>query len=408
MRRKTVGLRKWFPRYIYLVAGLLLATAVLLWVSGGPLRECLLTSYYEGQLATADSAETEELLSRLMTLGRRGTAAVVRALAAPLPATRQVAYRTLVDELNRYERQAAQTEVGSRLSNLACALADSLEQMPDAERPKVEVLAMKIVALAEEVPLADRGGVIESCQRVLPRHEVKPQPRRSVSRVPHSPPRPQIATRTQPAARNEKPSERLNLARFSPPVLARADVQTPVAPGLLRSNDAVSLKSRPEQRRPAEDREQVQAAAFTPDSGDSHAGDQAKAAGDELHRLDVIELFNQLRASPTQAAAVRAELESRGFSPRQIDVGEHLVSPDAAERLQWTEWLPGIRGVDARFWLLRLSHDVNGQVRRAAVGLLATDRDPEVVRRLQRVVIEDSDERIRVQASRALEMLGGP
>lgn len=410
MRRKTVGLRKWLPRHICLVACLLLAAAVFFVACGGSLRERMLATHYEGQLASTNGAETGELLTQLMALGRPGIAAVVRALAAPKPATRGGAYRSLLDELNRCEQQPPGPELGLRLRDLAQALAECVPQVPNVEQARVKSLAMKIVALTEAVPLADRGVVIATCQRILATRPEKQRPTRAV-RLHPSPtaakPQPLVAGKKPPPA-HEKPSAQLDLAVFSPPALTRADVQTPLEPGLLRANNAVALAERNEKPRPVEQRPQVKVAAFTPDAGDFQAADEASTVREQAQNLDVIELFKQLRAGQPSASAFRAELDARGFSPRQIEVGEHLVSPDAAERLQWTEWLPGIRGVDARFWLLRLSHDPNGQVRRAAVGLLATDRDPEVVRRLQRVVVEDPDERIRAQASRALEMLGEP
>lgn len=412
MRRKTAGLRKWLPCHVCLVACLLLAAAALLAVCGRPLRDRLLAAYYEGQLTSGSNDETRESLDRLLTLGPSGTAAAVRALGAPLPLTRDLAYRALVEELNRCEQRLSHTAAGLRLGDMAQALAGQMQHVPDGERARAEALAMKIVALAEGVPLADRGGVIASCQRVLAARQEKPRPARSVSLAPLRMvpvPRPRIAGKKPPPTTHEKPSAQLDLARFLPPALTRADAQTPAEPGLLRANHAVALASRPQTSRPSEKREPIQVAAFTDDAGDSQSADEAsRSVREQARQLDLIELFNQLHAGQPLAIAARAELDARGFSPRQIEVGEHLVSPDAAERLQCIEWLPGIRGVDARFWLLRLSHDPNGEVRRAAVGLLATDRDPEVVRRLQRVVVEDSDERIRAQAGRALEMLGEP
>lgn len=414
MRRKTVGLRKWLPYHVCLVACLLLAATGLLAVFGQPLRDRLLASYYEHQLAADGNGADRELLARLMNLGRPGTTAAVRALGAPMPATRELAYRTLFEELNRVEEQASQERSGLRLSDMAQALAAHIQHVPDRERGRAQSLAMKIAALAEAVPLAERGVVIASCQHALAVREKKRRPARAVSLAPlrMAPvPRRRIAGKNPPpsSASHQKPSAQLNLTQFSPPALGRADAQAPAEPGLLTPNDAVALVGQPKKPQTVGRREEVMVAAFTSDADESRATEDAgRATREQAHQLDVIELFRHLHSGQPLDRAARAELDARGFSPRQIEVGEHLVSPDAAERLQWTEWLPGIRGVDARFWLLRLSHDPNGHVRRAAVGLLATDRDPEVVRRLQRVVVEDTDERIREQASRALEVLGEP
>lgn len=406
MWRKKIGRRTWLPRHVCLVASLLLAAAGTFAFLHIPLREWLLASYYEGRLLTGKRDESRESLRRLVTLGGSGMAAAVRALGAPQPTIRELAYQALLEELNHCELQLTPAVSGARLFDMALALAQMAPQAPSGERPRLDSLAMKILALSEAVPLVDRGGVLAACRQVLARDE-KSRPPRSV-RIESS----RTATTAKPhrsiklpRATHDKPLAQLDLARFSPPALVRADAQTPSEPALLGANDAVALAARAEKPPRAEKREQVQVAAFTVDDESSRAADGTRTAA---RQLDVIELFNQLHAGAPQAAAARVELGARGFSPREIEVGEHLVSPDAAQRLQWLEWLPGIRGVDARFWLLRLSHDLNGQVRRAAVSLLATDRDPEVIRRLQRVVVEDPDERIRLQAGRALEMLGEP
>jgi hypothetical protein len=412
MRRKTVSLRKWLPCYVGLVGCLLAAATAVLALYGGKLHDRLLASYYECQLAEADET-SRQTLKRLMALGRPGITVVVRALGAPTPATREEAYHTLIDEFDRCEQLSAQAALGPRLADVASVLADHLHDVPAAERQRAGALVMKIVALSEAVPLAERAGVMDACRQILEPREEKRVAMRSLSMAPL---RMAPTLRARTAAKSPPPvtdshhktSAQIELAYFSPPALSRADRQAPAEPALLLTGNAVALAGRAEKPRPAENRRPVQVAAFTDNTPESRAEEAARLAREKAHALDVIELFNHLHAGRPQATAARAELDRRGFSPRQIDVGEHLVSPDAAERLQWIEWLPGIRGVDARFWLLRLSHDPNPHVRRAAVGLLATDRDPEVVRRLQRVVVEDPDERIRNQASRAVEMLGEP
>lgn len=406
MWRKKIGRRTWLPRHVCLVASLLLAVAGTFAFVRVPLRERLLASYYEGRWMAGKRDESRESLRRLVTLGRPGMAAAVRALGAPQPTTRELAYHALLEDLNRCELQLTPVASGARLCDMAQALAQTAPHVPSGERARLDSLAMKILSLSEAVPLVDRDGVLAACRQVLARDE-KRRPPRSVRIEPSrtaSTAKPHRSVKL-PRAAHDKPSAQLDLARFSPPALIRADLQTPLEPALLGANDAVALAGRAEKPRRAEKREQVQVAAFTVDEEGARAADRTRTAA---RQLDAIELFNQLHAGAPQAAAARAELGACGFSPREIEVGEHLVSPDAAQRLQWIEWLPGIRGVDARFWLLRLSHDLNGQVRRAAVSLLATDRDPEVIRRLQRVVVEDPDERIRLQAGRALEMLGEP
>jgi hypothetical protein len=191
----------------------------------------------------------------------------------------------------------------------------------------------------------------------------------------------------------------LELAELTPPDLPRANPigTNDAQPRLLLSTEAkplaASAVSRTDEAATASDRR----AAGERDRDEG-------VAAPPMRELDPLDLFARLN-QPEDAKAATAELAERGFSPRQIEVGRHLVSRDAAERLRWAEVLPGIRGIDARFWLLRLSRDGNVQVRRSAVGLLATDRDPEVIRRLRQVAVEETDAEIRDQANRALEIL---
>jgi hypothetical protein len=279
---------------------------------------------------------------------------------------------------------------------------------------------MRIVSLSEKAPLRDRVGVIASCQRVLNAAEDQPAPPRMhgklLAMAPQQRPRKSEKISPVPSLQHLGPSMGLDLTQLSAPSLARADAPGRVAhaePRMLMANEAAALvavrESSAEQQRSADRSDGVSVAAY------SHQVDRVQAEEDatqdtrrKARELDVMELFVQLHDESPVAAAARTELDARGFSPRQIEVGQHLVSHDAAERLRWAEWLPGIRGVDARFWLLRLSHDSNLQVRRAAVGLLATDRDPEVVRRLQQIAVAETDDRIRNEASRALEVLDQP
>ena len=59
-------------------------------------------------------------------------------------------------------------------------------------------------------------------------------------------------------------------------------------------------------------------------------------------------------------------------------------------------------GVDARPWLLELSYDENPKVRAAAVTLMATSGDLEMLRRVRQVSLDDPDDYTRAQAEKAL------
>ncbi len=115
------------------------------------------------------------------------------------------------------------------------------------------------------------------------------------------------------------------------------------------------------------------------------------------------EVVEKLDAADSQdAAAARAELERRGITGPLVEIARRLADRDPAVRLKLTESLPTLPGVDARAWLLELSYDDDAQVRSAAVTLMATSGDIDLLKRVQQVALEDPDDHTRAQAEKAL------
>jgi hypothetical protein len=83
-------------------------------------------------------------------------------------------------------------------------------------------------------------------------------------------------------------------------------------------------------------------------------------------------------------------------------MGLRLADRDPAVRLELTESLPTLPGIDARNWLLELSYDEDPQVRAAAVTLMATSGDIELLKRVHQVALDDPDDHTRAQAEKAL------
>src|SRR6185437_15812286 len=185
--------------------------------------------------------------------------------------------------------------------------------------------------------------------------------------------------------------------RFSPEAAAQS---RPVA-AAKKPADRNPLRAAANQPAQTVD-DQAEQAAWS----DSPEGAAAAAAGDSgrWKKTAMGELFAELASGSAQAsAAADAELARRGFSRREIEVGKHLTSTDADERRRWTEALPGMRGIDAKGWLLLLSRDDNAGVRRAAVTLMATSQDPQMLGRVEEVARNDADLALREQAARILE-----
>lgn len=386
--------------------------ALIGWATWGSSREALLARYWEHELTTSDVQDADEIIERLMTLGRPGKAAVVRALGHSRDHVGHIAYEALDRCFNCSESRPSSGAV-AELEDMAQVLADNAYHLPPEGQVRATAITMRIVLWSRNVPGFDAERVIANCDRVLrtcdepSNHVAQSAQNSTISKTPAA------TSAKAPASEHTKnsgpthtvlPADHsmyLGLADLVPPRLPRADAtdSNPMPPRLLLLTEAKPLIAEQNATVPPRASEVATASYEERDDGGAQANEAAA-------RLDPLALFAQLN-DPHLARAATAELVARGFSARQIDVGKHLLSPDAAERLQWAEALPGIRGIDARYWLLRLSHDTNIQVRRAAIGLLATDRDPEVVRRLRQLTVDETDPDLRDQAARALDFLDG-
>ncbi len=120
-----------------------------------------------------------------------------------------------------------------------------------------------------------------------------------------------------------------------------------------------------------------------------------------LMAMPLIELLSQLHVNDApQATAAERELLRRGCSQRQIEIGRALTSPLASERRRWADALPHLADIDAKPWLLWLSRDADADVRRTVVTLMATSREPELLRRLAEIAATDENEVVRELAAR--------
>jgi hypothetical protein len=96
------------------------------------------------------------------------------------------------------------------------------------------------------------------------------------------------------------------------------------------------------------------------------------------------------------------ELDRRGVKGPLVEVARRAADPNPTVRLQLAESLPTLNGVDARPWLLELSYDDDAAVRAAAVTLMATSGDLDLLKRVQQVSLDDPDDHTRAQAEKAL------
>ena len=102
------------------------------------------------------------------------------------------------------------------------------------------------------------------------------------------------------------------------------------------------------------------------------------------------------------AATVRARLEKLGLSPVEIAVAEQFASADVKVRRRLAESLAGLPGIDCKPWLIWLSHDMDAEVRLAALTVMATSGETEMLARVAELARVDSDPQVQQQAAKVV------
>lgn len=362
----------------------------------------LLARIAEDELAHAADSDVPGLLRKLADLGEPGGAALVRALESPRIAVARAADQALEAELDRWSRLSPEV-AEPKLAVLANQLASRAENLPAAAQASARKLAMRILRWPDAGLSLDRADQISACERVL--NAKSPPPLVQASR----PRRVDRAREIRQAAKAPVHHREIKprLAKWpSPTLLAEQMAAVP-----MPQRDFAAVPQGNEIAEPARfnpgNSMPLAAAKSSNELSDIDDIDSASLASrasreDQVHefdRLSTLDLFARLHDDQPIAERAAAQLTRRGFTARQIEVGRHLTSPDAHERHQWVEALPGIRGVEAKAWLLHLSRDHSLAVRRAAMTLLATNRDPQVLRRMAEMAAQESDPELRAEAA---------
>jgi hypothetical protein len=96
----------------------------------------------------------------------------------------------------------------------------------------------------------------------------------------------------------------------------------------------------------------------------------------------------------SQQQEIERELKRRGFGNLRSDIVRLGLTGDRGARIQLVHDLPAIRGLGARAWLMLFAEDEDPEVRQAAVGVMATSRDAELLERAWNVAVHDRDPRV--------------
>jgi hypothetical protein len=392
----------------------------------GPLRQ---------ELATLPDNEVETPLRRFAELGDPGLKALAESLASERAAVRQGARRVLLEEVDRWTL-LSDDAVAPRLESLARGLAEAAPRMDTENRRLAADFALRLVLWPREAD-SRPGAWLADCESVLAAVAVRRPPTDRAADL--------LADKNATAAEASRPvpgspglsDVSLTLAdkvRLPGGALPLDESPMPDVGGFVEPRIAQDTAS-PESHEPR----RLQVPANTRSLGGDGDGEQPGAANRPgrlpsasgnarqtalglqarkqslggptandtaaWRKLEPRDVMSRLHVSDPQVVlAAREELERRGISGPLVDLARRATDPDPKVRRQLAESLPRLPGVDAKPWLLELSHDENAEVRTTAVTLMATSGDLEMIRRLEQISRDDPDDYTRAQAAKTLAL----
>lgn len=311
------------------------------------------------------------------------------------------------------------TEPFVQLAEGTLAAIRGLKGLPtDAGARWAEWLAPRLVEAAEFLPFERRVTILAAADGTL--HSLAVRPRRredppTVESSPLAPPAeiaatPPLPTVVPPPAPQEEPAEPKTT---SPTTLAIRPVPSepaPLAPSAWRPEWGAESKTTPPRAMAAEPVER------STDSESERSGDiQLLAKLVELAAAIPAEARATSARGPTKApgrhqdqvatarrelAAVRNELARRGYRSITAAQVAALLSENAVDRITLAERLATDRSGDAVRLLLLLTKDASGEVRAAAIGVLASSANRGLIQMAADLASRDPDPRVgRLAAS---------
>jgi hypothetical protein len=410
---------------VLFVIGMALAMLAALWKAAEATRQAALLA----QLQQADDSQASLLLRRAMHDSASGSQLCVVALQSRRQAVVAAAQEVLFEEIARWEL-LGDAEAIQRRQQLARQLADCVESLSQRGRIAAREIAMSLLSMPAASSAIEQGALTRACEQVLRANLDRGSVQRPESTIAQMP-----AGRVNTAAWLAEPEARTVQASDTSQTVTR-DSHGVARPGAMlpldemNQQDTFSSDSGPPD--PASRSSDVAAPQLL--SGDmSHAlpieqyqeqaqplpvaqeqpsADQPARLLDEPparpllstnehdleSRLETMRLVERLHGDEATAQHARRELARRGFTATELEIASRLTDPHPATRLRWLEALPGLPEIDARPWLLWLSRDASADIRLAALSIMATSGEPEMMRRVAQMAREEIDPRVQQQA----------
>ncbi len=392
--------------------------------------------HWREQMEHAPTGQVESLAGRLTQLGPPGIRALVDALGSDREVVAAASRRVLWAELARWETLPVPT-ITENLAVLAESLAEHAKDFRPAARRDATELAGEVLRWWPQSGTARGIEVIDHCGHVL---ELAAIDQVAVDSI--------AASGTMSAAhKSQASSVALTGPGMGPgrPALETPDMSSAVSPlpggelpvdALPGSQPQVSMESSPTADRRSGERHDSSSRAGdsqpplqTPQElyvpgrvrplsvsepapppatsvlqivrSENDAANQVPAYDEELAKTETDVLMRWLHAEdPSVASRAEAELRRRSFTDVHLELARRLFDPDPAVRIELARTLPKLTSVNPVPWLLWLSRDPRNEVRLAAISLMATTGDPELLARIRQMASEDSDAAVQRVAER--------
>jgi hypothetical protein len=392
------------------VAGLALAAGT--WWS--PLDRVLVW-HWRVRLVTADDGHAARIVERIAAQGEFGLDALAALLGSARTSVVEAARDSIREEIGRWP--ALDADVRQRRSlRLAQALAAQVEQYNPAARRIASAFVVQILREEDAILSDERQDLVAACDRVLRacvlerRQALLARAERTATLGDDLSPHARAVLEGDPAAAlwlKSPPGGGLPLGVVgsqSPP----PDQQD------LRADDKSDERARDTDsgepgRLGAEAAANEAAHPITPSIDDDPRlipADSSKSANDQPPGADPTDTLRWMHALHSGDLELRAraeeELTRQGFEALQLELARQLTDPNPRVRRELAESLPAMPGIDAHVWLVWLSRDEHADVRLAAMSVMATTADPNVIRRIEQMARTDVDPRVQRQGEKLL------
>jgi hypothetical protein len=366
------------------------------------------------ELATRIACGTErEAIAALQQMARMPNPPLETFAVAAASPTRVVARQAQdsIGELLRKWRgqlksNRSASRVAARLERLAAALDAEREMISALDYPWLAKTTEKILRLANAAPQRDALDLAIHCESLLTtasarrsdtHRDVLPAASAAIDRAPDvifSPPSRFALQAIVPEAEAtdihavETPQSPPDAASNLPDSQLRWS-----RPGLDQSSQA-PLPRRFDRRHNAA----LKAASPIPVADSANTD---SIVPDPWATIDSRALFERwLNVSGTPNQQIERELTRRGFGSLRSDVVRQALSDDTAGRVQLVQDLLAMPAVGAKAWLIFFADDADAEVRLAAVTVMVTSNDGQLLEKAWQVALHDHDPRIASLAER--------